>query len=169
MCFYRSFIVLCLMFKLLSHFEFICASGVRGEGNGNPLQYSCLENPRDSGAWLAAIYGVAQSRTLLKRLSSSSSWERLKVGGEGDDRGWDCWMASLNWWTGVWVSSGSWWWRGEPGMLQSMESQRAGHDWGTELNWILFALRYSPDSHAPLICRQLCSQCLTCVLAFWTL
>ena len=44
-----------------------------GEGNGNPLQCSCLENPRDSGAWWAAFYGVAQSRTRLKRLSSSSS------------------------------------------------------------------------------------------------
>ena len=43
------------------------------EGNGNPLQCSCLENPRDGGAWWAAIYGVAQSRTRLKRLSSSSS------------------------------------------------------------------------------------------------
>ena len=43
------------------------------EGNGNPLQYSCLENPRDGGAWWAAIFGVAQSRTRLKRLSSSSS------------------------------------------------------------------------------------------------
>ena len=44
-----------------------------GEGNGNPLQCSCLENPRDGGAWWAAVYGVAQSRTWLKRLSSSSS------------------------------------------------------------------------------------------------
>ena len=44
-----------------------------GVGNGNPLQCSCLENPRDGGAWLAAVYGVAQSRTRLKRLSSSSS------------------------------------------------------------------------------------------------
>ena len=44
-----------------------------GEGNGNPLQYSCLENPRERGAWWAAIYGVAQSQTWLKRLSSSSS------------------------------------------------------------------------------------------------
>ena len=44
-----------------------------GEGNGNPLQCSCLENPRDGGAWWAALYGVAQSRTRLKRLSSSSS------------------------------------------------------------------------------------------------
>ena len=45
-----------------------------GEGNGNPLQCSCLENPRDGGAWWAAVYGVAQSRTRLKRLSSSSSY-----------------------------------------------------------------------------------------------
>ena len=44
-----------------------------GEGNGSPLQYSCLENPRDRGAWWAAIYGVTQSQTQLKRLSSSSS------------------------------------------------------------------------------------------------
>ena len=43
-----------------------------GEGNGNPLQCSCLENPRDRGAWWAAVYGVAQSQTRLKRLSSSS-------------------------------------------------------------------------------------------------
>ena len=45
-----------------------------GEGNGNPLQCSCLENPRDGGAWWAAVYGVAQSRTQLKRLSSSHVW-----------------------------------------------------------------------------------------------
>ena len=46
---------------------------LHSEGNGNPLQCSCLENPRDGGAWWAAVYGVAQSRTRLKRLSSSSS------------------------------------------------------------------------------------------------
>ena len=48
-----------------------------GEGNGNPLQYSCLENPRDSGAWWAAVYGVAQSRTRLKQLSSMYQELRL--------------------------------------------------------------------------------------------
>ena len=74
MCFCRSFIVLCLMFKLLSHFEFIYVSGVRGEGNGNALQYSCLENPRDRGSWWAAIYEVTQRWTQLKQFSSSSSW-----------------------------------------------------------------------------------------------
>ena len=51
------------------HFSLSCI----GEGNGNPLQFSCLENPRDGGAWWAAVYGVSQSRTGLRRLSSSSS------------------------------------------------------------------------------------------------
>ena len=64
-------------------------------------------------------------------------WERLKAGGEGDDRGWDGWMASLTQWTWVWVDSGSWWWIGKTGMLQSMGSQRIGHDWVTELtDWL---------------------------------
>ena len=62
-------------------------------------------------------------------------WESLKVGGEGDDRGWDGWMASPTRRIGVWVSSGSWWWTGKPGVLQCMGSQRVGHDWATELNW----------------------------------
>ena len=53
------------------HFDF--SLSCIGEGNGNPLQYSCLENPRDGGAWWAAVSGVAQSRTRLKQLSSSSS------------------------------------------------------------------------------------------------
>ena len=57
-------------------------------------------------------------------------WERLKAG-EGDNRGWDVWMASLAWWTWVWESSGSWWWTGKPGVLQSMGSQRVKHDWLT--------------------------------------
>ena len=54
--------------RLHFHFSLSCI----GEGSGNPLQCSCLENPRDGGAWWAAVYGVAQSRTRLKRLSSSS-------------------------------------------------------------------------------------------------
>ena len=62
-------------------------------------------------------------------------WERLKAGGEGVDRGWDSWMASPTRWTWVWVGSRSWWWTGRPGVLQPMGSQRAGHDWVTELNW----------------------------------
>ena len=61
--------------------------------------------------------------------------ERLKVGGEGHGIGWDGWMASPTQWTWVWVNSGSWWWTGRAGMLQSMGSQRVRHDWVTELNW----------------------------------
>ena len=63
-------------------------------------------------------------------------WEELGAGGEGDDRGWDGWMASPTQWTWVWVGSGSWWWTGRPGMLRFMGSQRVGHDWATEMNWM---------------------------------
>ena len=61
-------------------------------------------------------------------------WERLKAE-EGDDRGQDGWMASPTWWTWVWASSGSWWWTGKPGVLQSMGPQRVRHNWTTELKW----------------------------------
>ena len=62
-------------------------------------------------------------------------WEGLGAGEEGDDTGWDGWMASLTWWTWVWVNSGSRWWIGRPGVLRFMGSQRVGHNWATELNW----------------------------------
>ena len=62
-------------------------------------------------------------------------WEGLGAGDEGDDRGWDGWMASLTRWTRVWVNSGRWWWTGRPGVLWFMGSQRVRHDWETELNW----------------------------------
>ena len=71
----------------------------------------------------------------LTHLKRPWCWERLKVGGEGNYRGWDGWMASPTQWTWVWVNSRSWWWTGRPGVLQSMVSQRARHDWATELNW----------------------------------
>ena len=63
-------------------------------------------------------------------------WEKLKAEWEGIDRGWDGWMASPTEWTWIWASSGTWWWTGKPGMLQSMASQKFGRDWVTELNWI---------------------------------
>ena len=86
--------------RLHFHFSVSC----NGEGNGNPLQCSCLENPREGGASRAAVYGVAQSRTRLKQLgggssSSSSSTLACKIP-----------------------------WTGEPGRLQSMGSLRVGHD-----------------------------------------
>ena len=62
-------------------------------------------------------------------------WEGLGAGGEGDDKGWDGWMASLMRWTWVWVNSGSWWWTGRPGVLLFLGSQRVGYGWASELNW----------------------------------
>ena len=61
------------------HFHF--SLSLIGEGNDNPLQYSCLENPRDGGAWWASVYGVAQSRTRLKRLSSTGFLSTYRSGG----------------------------------------------------------------------------------------
>ena len=75
-------------------------------------------------------------------------WERLKSKGEGDDRGWDGWMASPTWWTRVWVSSRSCWWTGRPGVLKSMgvaKSQTRLSDW-TELNWIFHSRAPPPKS-----------------------
>ena len=90
--------------RLPFHFSLSCI----GEGNGNPLQCSFLENPRDGRAWWAAIYGVAQSRTRLKRLSSSSSSKAMAP------------HSSTLAWKIPWTE--------EPGGLQSMGSRRVGHD-----------------------------------------
>ena len=74
----------------------------------------------------------------LTHLKGPWGWERLKAGGEGDNRGWDGWMASPTQWTWVWVNTGSWWWTGRPGVLQFMGLQSLTQlsDW-TELNWTI--------------------------------
>ena len=120
------------------HFSLSCI----GEGNGNPLQCSCLENPRDGGAWWAAVYGVAQSRTWLKWLSSSSVFMNTQFingfprgivvenlpANTGDIRdGFDLWVKKIPWrrdslaWKIPWTE--------EYGGLQSMWPQRVEHDW----------------------------------------
>ena len=71
----------------------------------------------------------------LTHLKRPWCWERLKVAGVGDYRGWDGWMASPTQWKCVWIISRSWWWTGRPGMLQSIGSQSVGYNWATELNW----------------------------------
>ena len=70
--------------QLHFHFSLSCI----GEGNGNPLQCSCLENPREGGAWLAAVYGVAQSRTRLKRLSSNRASRAIQQTSKGASLAW---------------------------------------------------------------------------------
>ena len=73
----------------------------------------------------------------MQRVDSLWCWEGLGAGGEGNDRGWDGWMALLTQWMWVWVNSGSWWWTGRPGVLRFMGSHRVGHDWVTDLIWCL--------------------------------
>ena len=87
----------------------------------------------------------------LTHLKRPWCWERLKEGGEGDDRGWDGWMASPTRWTWVWVSSRSWWWTGRPGVLQSMGSQRVTHDWVTELINIIHYIKTSKEKNCIVI------------------
>ena len=81
-------------------------------------------------------------------------WERLKVGEEEDNRGWDGWMASPTWWTWVWASSGSWWWTGRPGVLQSMGSQRVRHGWATELRKLSSHSVHEVLTHLDYYCRH---------------
>ena len=96
-------------------------------------------HPKGNQSWI--FIGSWNSNTLATwceeptHLKRPWCWERLKAGGEGDDRGWDGWMASPTQWTRVWVNSGSWWWTGRPGVLQFMGLQRVGYGWVTELNW----------------------------------
>ena len=105
-----------------------------------PIQSILKEiSPEYSGYW----YWSWNSNTLatwyeeLTHWKKSWCWERLKVGGEGNDRGWDGWMASLTQWIRVWVGSGSWWWTGKPGVLWSTGLQSIGHNWATELNLLI--------------------------------
>ena len=95
-------------------------------------------HPKENQFWIFFGRTDAEAETpiltpILTPLKRPWCGERLKAG-EGDDRGWDGWMASPTQWTWVWVNSTSWWWTGKPGVLQSMGLQRVVHDWATELN-----------------------------------
>ena len=91
-------------------------------------------------------------------------WERLKAEGEGDNRRWDDWMASLTQWIWVWVGSRSWCWTGKPGVLQSMGSLNVRHDWVTELNWFYIYYLLLINIFICLIClmKYLCKVFVIC-------
>ena len=109
--------------RLHFHFSLSCI----GERNGNPLQCSCLESPRDGGAWWAAVYGVAQSQTRLKRLSSSSRSSISLI--YLSEKAMAPHSSTLAWKIP---------WMEELGGLQSMGSLRVGHDWATSLSLFTF-------------------------------
>ena len=109
----------------------------------SPLECKEIQpvNPKGNQSWIFIRRTDAEAETLntlatwckeLTHLKRPWGWERFKEQGEWDDRGWDGWMASRTQWAWAWVNSWSWWWTGRPGMLQSMGSQRVGHDWVTE-------------------------------------
>ena len=80
-------------------------------------------------------YTVEHYSVIKKNGATKYQFHSQRAGGEGDNRGWDGWMASLTRWTWVWVDSGSWWWTRRPGVLWFMGSQRVGQNWATELSW----------------------------------
>ena len=111
-------------------------------------------HPKGNQSWVFTGKTDVEAETLmatsckeLTHLKRPWCWEILRARGEGDDRGWDGRMASLTRWTWVWVSSGSWWWTGRPGVLQFMGSQRIGHDWATELNWTELSTQMCSNAH----------------------
>ena len=109
--------------------------GQQGDKTSQPSRKSTLNIHWKDWCWSSNTLATWCTESLHWYWERPWYWERLRAGGKEDDRGWDGWMASPTQWTWVWVSSGSWWWTGRPGVLQSMRSQRVGHDWPTELNW----------------------------------
>ena len=110
--------------------------GLQGDPTSPSSRKSVLNIHQKDRCWSWSSKTLATWCEELTHWKRTWCWERLKAGGEGDDRGWDDWMASLTRWTWVWVHSGSWW-KGRPGMLRFMgvaKSQTQLSDW-TELNW----------------------------------
>ena len=109
--------------------------GLPGDPTSPSYRRSVLGAHWKDWCWSWNSNTLATSREELTHWKRPWCWERLRAGGEDDDRGWDGWMASPTLWTWDWEKSGSWRWTGRPGVLQPMQSQRVGHDWATELNW----------------------------------
>ena len=107
----------------------------------SPLDYKEIQavHSKDQ-SWVIFGRTYAKAETPIIWPPHAKSWligkdrdaGRVRAG-EGDNRGWDGWMASPTWWTWVWVNSRSWWWTGRPGVLQSIRSQRVGLSYWTEL------------------------------------
>ena len=124
--------------------------------------------------WKLQYFGHLMQRAKSLEKTHAGCWERLRSGREEDDRGWDGWMASPIQRAWVWVSSGSWWWAGKPGFLQSMGSKRVRHNWATELtdlhvwiwelnhkegwalkNWCFWTMVLEKTLENPLGCKEI--------------
>ena len=110
--------------------------GLQGDSTNPFWRRSTLGFLWKDWCWSWNSNTLATSCEELTHLKRPWFWEGSGAGGEGEDRGWDGWMAAPTRWTWVWVNSRSWWWTGRPGVLWFMGSQRIGHDRATELNWL---------------------------------
>ena len=129
-----------------------------------------LENPLDckesqpvhskrDQSWVFFGRTDAKAETPILWPPHAKSWligKDSDAEGEGDDRGWDGWMTSPTQWTWVWVTSGSWWWTGRPGVLRFMGSQRVGHNWVTELNCTDIIEEKNLSSRRVCVCVCVC-------------
>ena len=129
-----------------------------GEDSWESLDCKEIQPVHSEGdqSWVFFGRNDAKAETLILWPPHVKSWligkdsdarRDLGAGGDGDDRGWEGRMASPTQWTWVWVNSGSWWWTEKPGVLQYMGSQRVGHNWATELNWLLVGTPLSKKWH----------------------
>ena len=120
-----------------------------------PLDYKEIQpvHPKGDQSWVFIGRTDVEAEIPILWPPHEKSWliwkdpdagKDLRAGGEGDDRGWDGWMASPTQWTCIWVNSGSWWWAGRPGVLRFMGLQRVRHDWATELNWMSAMMLENP-------------------------
>ena len=101
-------------------------------------------HPKGNQSWIFIGRSHAEAEALILWPPDAKNWligqdpdvaKNWRQEEKGWDRGWDSWMSSPTWWTWVWAISGGWWWTGKAGVLQSMGSQRVGHNWVTELKW----------------------------------
>ena len=131
----------------------------------NPLDIKEIKpiNPKDDQSWIfiertdveaeALVIGHLMWRT--DSLEKTLMLGKIEAKGKVDDRGWDGRMGSLTRWAWVWVSSRCWWWTVKPGMLQSLGSQRVGHDWATELNRTFPTSQiYCQQTHLVFVCLR---------------
>ena len=126
--------------------------GLQGDPTGPFWRRSVLGFLWREWCWSWNSSTLATSCEELTHWKKLWCWEGLGAGGEGDDRGWDGWMASLTRWMWVWVYFRSGWWTGRPGVLRFMGSQRVGHHWVTELNWTENHILACFPSHSCLPC-----------------
>ena len=127
--------------------------GLQGDPTSSSSRKSVLNIHWKDWCWSWNSNTLATWCKELTHVKRPWCWERLKAGGEGDDRRWDGWMASLTQCTWVWVNSGSWWWTGRPGVLQSMGSQ----SWMWLSNWTEFnQFDFSTDHLVMSMCKVSC-------------